>query len=636
MNYQRQLEFWRTQIGDDGQEPVKANNSPAVAVPAQPVQTLTIQQSLESLAEVAHDRFAGSIQYLLRLLNGNVGNVGTVPFLVETSNNVSSFWEALSFALLGTRDRAVDVSTYFANYILQNHKSRLVTSYVKNVLDTTDSDFDYVSSQLGYSFQEFQRQVTNSNVPNQKNNYVNFAYAIGAIRGNLRPVESVLQFITEVLKTKRIHMIVFSISNGTAHTMGSWPQQTLGYRKANAETSKCICMFMTGAKYSERFYVIEMLDEAAAQAELVAPAPVAPAIMGGAMQDFKRAKLFNNIMSTSEPNYANYERVNKAASYGNQHRELKDTNELRGGVTHRIAKRAKRAEPVRSSAVELYKSAVAAWRHACMITSQPTSPFGARFSKHCRPTDMTDFAKYVDWAYRHVVLQGLAMPTELAGKHDKLVAKYVGADLSTSLVLKECRTLVVEIMAGKAVFRYLASTDIPTFCWLVSPGLYKLASQVFSNNYSNQTSQARWLAKQARTTKLFDRQDHKAGPTELVQTKQLVSTNKHAGQLPVLWLDKSTSQTKQTKQTEKTVHDFKRVKHAHPNHASHMWQAVLYCQDRKAVSSQLAFANQSKAAQLPNLAAMLAKMPGFFWKDLLGWKSKQIDFELLAKLVMIG
>jgi len=33
---------------------------------------------------------------------------------------------------------------------------------------------------------------------------------------------------------------------------------------------------------------------------------------------------------------------------------------------------------------------------------------------------------------------------------------------------------------------------------------------------------------------------------------------------------------------------------------------------------------------------MLAKMPGFFWKDLLGWQSKQIDFELLAKLVMIG
>ena len=264
-----------------------------------------------------------------------------------------------------------------------------------------------------------------------------------------------------------------------------------------------------------------------------------------------------------------------------------------------------------------------------MITSQPTSPFGARFSKHCRPTDMTDFAKYVDWAYRHVVLQGLAMPKELAGKHDKLVAKYVGADLSANLVLKECRTLVVEIMAGKAVFRYLATTDVPTFCWLVSPGLYKLASQVFSNNsnhsdYSDQTSQARWLAKQAKTTKLFDRQDHTAGPTELVQTKQLVSTNKQAGQLPVLWLDKSTSQTKPTKPT------------VHQNHASHMWQAVLYCQDRKAVSSQLAFANQSKAAQLPNLAAMLAKMPGFFWKDLLGWKSKQIDFELLAKLVMIG
>ena len=635
MNYEAQRKFWNEQIGDDGQEPVVANNSPAVAVPAdQPVQpALTIQQSLESLAEVAHDRFAGSIQNLLRLLNGNVGNVGTVPFLVETSNNVSSFWEALSFALLGTRDRAVDVSTYFANYILQNHKSRLVTSYVKNVSDTTDKDFDYVSSRLGYSFQEFQRQVTNSNVPIKNNNYVNLAYAIGAIRGNLRPVESVLQFITEVLKTKRIRMIVFSISNGTVRTMGSWPQQTLGYRKANAETSKCICMFMTGAKYSERFYVIEMLDEAAAQAELAAPAPVAPAIiMGGAMQDFKRTKLFHN--TSAKHNYANMTPINIDTAYGNQHRQ--DTDELRGGLAHRLAKRAKRAEPVRSSAVGLYKSAVDAWRHACMITSQPTSPFGARFSKHCRPTDMTDFAKYVDWAYRHVVLQGLAMPTELAGKHDKLVAKYVGADLSANLVLKECRTLVVEIMAGKAVFRYLATTDIPTFCWLVSPGLYKLASQVLSNNYSNQTSPVRWLAKQAKTTKLFDRQDHKAGPTELVQTKQLVSTNKQAGQLPVLWLDKLTSQTKQTKQTEKTVHDFKRVTHAHPNHASHMWQAVLYCQDRKAVSSQLAFANQCKAAQLPNLAAMLAKMPGFFWKDLLGWKSKQIDFELLAKLVMSG
>jgi hypothetical protein len=632
MNYQDQLKFWNEQIGNDGQEPVEANNSPAVDVPAQPVQTLTIQESLDALAPVSHIQYTERTGSLIASsVRHNVNQMVDARLLAETPNNNQSFWAALCLALKRPLTDAEIVAQYFSTYIVENVGSIEVEQYITRLLDEDRKIHSkYLRGYIKHTlFNEYKQSFANINMPdNVKNRY---AWAIGAINATfikkMGTVQPVIEFVTYVLSKSNIHMFVYDFDNDMHTVIGWWPTEDVDGEEVKKESAKCICLFKT----EEHYFLINMVS-----------APVAPGVMmGGAVQDFKRAKLIHNT-SANDANYANTKTINIDTAYGNQ-RQLKDTNELRGGVTHRIAKHTKHtkhAEPVRSSAVGLYKSAVAAWRHACMITSQPTSPF-ARFSKHCRPTDMTDFEKYVDWAYRHVVLQGLAMPTELAGKHDKLVAKYVGADLSANLVLKECRTLVVEIMAGKAVFRYLATTDVPTFCWLVSPGLYKLASQVFSNNsnhsdYSDQTSQARWLAKQAKTTKLFDRQDHKAGPTELVQTKQLVSTNKQAGQLPVLWLDKSTSRTKQTKQTEETVHDFKRAKHAHPNHTSHKWQAVLYCQDRKAVSSQLAFANQSKAAQLPNLAAMLAKMPGFFWKDLLGWQSKQIDFELLAKLVMIG
>ena len=689
MNYETQRKFWNQQIGDDGQEQaqpavdqqaqpaIDPNNLSAADRPAQP----TIQNVLDNLLPVSRVQYAQRIQNLIaQSITNNIQQLIRLEVLAATPTNNKSFWVALCLALNIPQPGAESVAQYFSEYVVERNDTDIVEQYITRLMhDDDELHFDYVSNLLGdEKFAEYEQIVTiKANVAKiaaaaaqteaaaapaapaaakaakeaaaaklvkaaefwTDETISEFAYAIGAINatfrtdmhGEMYTVKPVVEFVKDVLEEQEIYLFVYDNDNDMTPIIGAWPKKRVGLREMNTDRARCICLLMTGDELKEHYNLIKMPT---AQA-------VPRVIMGGAMQDFKRAKLLHNT-SAKHDNYENMKPIDIDTAYGNQ-RQLKDTNELRGGVTHRIAKHTKHtkhAEPVRSGAVGLYKSAVAAWRHACMITSQPTSPF-ARFSKHCRPTDMTDFEKYVDWAYRHVVLQGLAMPTELAGKHDKLVAKYVGADLSANLVLKECRTLVVEIMAGKAVFRYLATTDVPTFCWLVSPGLYKLASQVFSNNsnhsdYSDQTSQARWLAKQAKTTKLFDRQDHKAGPTELVQTKQLVSTNKHAGQLPVLWLDKSTSQTKQTKQTEETVHDFKRAKHAHPNHTSHKWQAVLYCQDRKAVSSQLAFANQSKAAQLPNLAAMLAKMPGFFWKDLLGWQSKQIDFELLAKLVMIG
>jgi hypothetical protein len=638
MNYADQATFWSTQINDETVDvPTDEPVQPVVhSNVLEQATVLTIEQRLLQLPLVAENTFSTQIALVEHAVRTNkpVPNIRQSledqHLLTKVADGAKSFWCALCVAIGFDQspESATAMATLMTDFVINNHNHEIVMECAL----LSDEAKNYVSNVLRRDITVYSKKVENSPVPEAyRQNIITAISAINAYTSNMVvTLDAVVNFVCAYFLRSNIHVLVYTITPPQPARQGrrpqpaqlaklelwrgEWPNTPVHGGVYPADHTQCICLLMTGDQYTRQFDVINM---PAAQ-------PVAPArMMGGAHRIAKRVKFDHSNTTTSVNNAAH-------ASYKHEYVRPNKPNDH----DKRLVKRAKidTIQAGQHRAVQLYQNAVAAWRHACMLTSQPASPFGTRFNrfKHCRPADMTDFAKYVDWAYRRVVLQGTGLPEQLAAKHDKLVAKYVGADLSASLVLKECRTLVVEIMAGKAVFRYLATTNIPTFCWLVSPMLYKRVSQ------NDQHVQTRWLAKQAKTTKLFDRQDHQTGPTRLVQTKQLVSTAKHADQMPVLWLDKSTSQKVPTFDAH-MAQPTKRAKHNHVNkHAKDMWQAVLYCQDRKVVASQLAFANQSKSAQLPNLAAMLAKMPDFFWKDLLGWKSKLMDFDILAKLVMIG